>query len=112
MADVTMRVNDLLPYLDATLKDANGGVDLTNETVRFVMRNRANDVIFDQTSTGAQVVILAATSGRVRFKWSSSGMDTAGNFLAEFETTNASTERKTFPNDGHIEIVLTPELST
>lgn len=112
MSDIVMRVNDQLPYLDATLSDANGAYDLSTDTVRFVMRSTSNEVIVDQTSTGDNVVVLGATSGRVRYKWQSTDTETSGNYLGEFEVTNALDERLTFPNNGHIEIVLTPELST
>lgn len=112
MSDVSMRVNDLLPKLDVTLKDANGEYDLTDDIVRFVMRSSDNDIVVDQTSTGSFVSIVGATSGRVRYSWQSSDVDTPGNFLGEFEVTNPSTERLTFPNNGHLEIVFVPELST
>lgn len=112
MADVTRRVNDLLPYIDATLKDADGAFDLTNYTVRFAMESSAGTVVEDQTSTGSRVTLLDSTAGRVRFKPSSSGFATAGNYLAEFEATNPSSENVSFPNIGHLEIVLTPEIST
>lgn len=112
MSDIAMRVNDQLPFLDATLSDANGVYDLSTDTVRFVQRSSAGTVITDQTSTGSFVVVVGATSGRVRYKWQSTDVDASGNFLGEFEVTNALSERLTFPNVGHIEIVRTPELST
>lgn len=114
MSDVVMRQGNLRPYLDVTLKDRNGAVDLTGEVVRFVVRDWENNVVSDETSTGAQVVILAATSGRVRYKWTDANTSTSGNYLGEFETypTGSSSEFLTYPNVGHVEIVVTPELST
>lgn len=112
MSDVVMKVNDLLPTLDATLKDADGEYDLTGDTVRFVMRSSGGTVIADQTSTGSNVTILGATSGRVRFTWQSTEVDTPGNFLAEFETLSSDSKRLTFPNAGHIEIVFKPETAS
>lgn len=114
MSDVIIRQNDRRPYLDCTLNDKDGAVDLTGETVRFVMRAQTGTVVANHTSTGAQVVILGATSGRVRYKWDDDDTENAGGFLAEFETwpTGSSSEVLTFPNRGHIEILVTPELSS
>lgn len=111
MADITMRVNDTLPAINAILKDANGPFDLTNFTLRFVMRSSDNDIKADG-STDSGVTIIGATSGAVRFNWSTSEVDVAGNFLGEFEATDPSTQRITFPNRGHLDIVFTPELTT
>jgi len=115
MTDVIMRQGNLRPFLDVTLSDVSGPVDLSGETVRFVMRSTDNTMTADQTSTGAQVVILATgTSGGVRYKWLDTDTVTPGSFLGEFEMypTGSSSEFMTFPNSGHIEIVVTPELST
>ena len=111
MADTVRKVNDVLPPLDCTLSDANGVFDITGYKPRFVMRSSANTVIADGT-TSNRVTILGATSGRVRYNWSSSEVDVAGNYLAEWELTNPSTQRLTFPNRGHISIVLLPEQAT
>ena len=112
MSDITMKVNDLLPDLNAVLSDANGVYDLSTDTVRFVMRSSAGTVVADQTSTGSNVVVVGATSGHVRFLWQSTEVDTPGNFNGEFEVLNSLGQRLTFPNAAHIEIVFKPELST
>ncbi len=115
MADVIMRQGNIRPFLDVTLNDRDGAVDLSGETIRFVMRSSDNEVIADQSSTGALLSLLATgTSGGVRYTWESTDMDTPGNFLSEFETypTGSSSQFLTYPNKGHIEIVVTPELST
>ena len=110
---VPMRQNDTRPFLDVILKDRNGAVDLTGETVRFVAQTSAGTVKWDRTSTGTAVVIQAAgTSGGVQYQWQDGDMDTPGVLLAEFETTNISTQRASYPNQGHIEINVSAELST
>ena len=85
--------------------------NITGYTVRFVMRSSAGTVIAD-ASTANDASVLNSTAGRVRFSPTSSHMATAGNYLAEFELKNPSTQRITFPSRGHIKIVLVPELAT
>lgn len=114
MSDVIMRQNDLRPYLNSVLSDVNGPRDLTGETVRWVLRSSDNDVVTDQTSTGAQVIVTGTTSGAVRYKWLPADVVTPGNFLGEYETwpAGSSSEPATFPNRGHVDVLVTPELST
>lgn len=107
-----MRQNDRRPYLLATLSDANGAVNLTGETVRFVMRSSDGTVKIDQSSTGSALSVIDSTGGRVRYKWQAGDLDTPAVFLAEFQLMNASTEAETFPNKGHITVLVTHELST
>lgn len=111
---VVMRQNNLRPYLDVILSDVNGPADLTGEVIRLVVRSSDNDVVVDQTSTGDQLIISGATQGAVRYKWDAPDTDTPGNFLGEFEAypEGSSSEYLTFPNVGHVEILITPELST
>lgn len=113
MSSVVMRQNDTRPFLDVLLKDRDGVIDLTNETVRFVAKSSDGTVKIDQTSTGSAVVIQASgTSGAVQYQWQEGDLDTPGVLLAEFEITNLSSQRASFPNQGHIEINVSRELST
>ena len=112
MADHTRKVNDTLPPLDATLSDADGPFDMTNYRPRFVMKSSGDVVIADGSTANGQVQALDTTAGRLRFNFSSSHVDTPGNYLAEFELSTPSTQRITFPSATHISIVLKPELST
>lgn len=115
MSDVVMRQNDRLPYLTATLKDLNGAVDLTGETVRFVARSSDNTIKIDQTSTSTSVLIVqgaAGTSGVIQYRWQEGDTDTPGVLLGEIETTNLSSERATYPNQGSITININPERAT
>lgn len=109
---VTMKQNDRLPLLTCTLKDANGARDLTGETVRFLMRSSSGSVVIDQTSTGSLVTVLDSTAGRVRYNWAAGDLGTPGNYLAEWETTDALDRPLSYPNDGNIEIIVKPEQST
>lgn len=115
MADHTRKVNDVLPPLDCTLQESSEGTlvafDITNYTVRFVMRSSDNTVVAD-ASTGDDVTVLSSTAGRVRMNFASSHVDTPGSYLAEWELKTPSTQKITFPSATHISIVLKPELST
>ena len=110
---VVMRQNDQRPFLDVILNDRDGPVDLTNETVKFLAKSSDGAIKINQTSTGSFVVVQAAgTSGAVQYQWQNGDLDTPGVLLAEFEITNLSSQRATFPNQGHILINVSQELST
>jgi len=111
MADHTRKVNDQLPPLDFTLSDADGAFDFSGYTARFVMRSSSGGLIADATTAG-DVTVLDSTAGRVRMNMSSSHVATAGNYAAEWELKTPSSQKVTFPNGRHIEIVLKPELAT
>jgi hypothetical protein len=57
-------------------------------------------------------VIVTAGTGRVRYEWNSSDGDTntADEYEGEFEVTYANGKIQTFPNDGHLPIVVTDEI--
>lgn len=117
MADeqVYMRQNDVMPYLDVTLKDYSGAYPYsTDDTIRFVMKSSDDTIKINQSSTGSFVTFLSSTAGTVRYMWSSSNgdTDTPGDFLADFELTTPTGKQVTFPNNGHLAVVITPELST
>ena len=108
-----MRQNDTLPALECTLKDANGAYPYsTDDVVRFVMKSSGGTEIIDQTSTGTLAEQVSSTAGTVRYNWASSDTVTPGDYLADWELTTAAGKVVTFPNTGHISILITPELST
>lgn len=112
---VPMRQNDTLPYLEVTLQDYSGAYPYsTDDVIRFCMKSSDNTVKVDQTSTGSHVEFISSTAGTVRYKWSSSNgdTDTPGDFLADFELTTPTGKQVSFPNSGHLAVVITPELST
>ena len=113
MSSVHMRQNDTLPALECTLK--HNGVAYpysTDDTVRFVMKSSAGTEMVDQTSTGTLAAMVSSTAGTVIYNWASSDTTLSGDFLADWELTTAAGKVLTFPNSGHIEIRIDPELST
>ena len=96
--------NDTIPYLDGALQDDRGRpVDLTGATVVFHMRDTADDSIKINASG---VTILSATRGEVRYSWSATNTNTAGNYEGEFQVTFSGGNIHTFPNNGYINVII------
>ena len=96
--------NDDNPSLDVALQDDKGRpVNVTGATTVFHMRNAADDTV--KVSSGTTST-LNATRGEVRYSWSTSDTDTAGNFEGEFQVTFSGGGVQTFPNDGYIDIII------
>ena len=113
MSDITYKVGDTRPFLDATLKDADGAVDLTGITsVRFVLEDQGANEIVNESSTGANVTITGSTSGQVRYKGQAADLSSEGNYYAEWKVTFGDGTVARFPNTRHIQLTVKPALST
>jgi hypothetical protein len=100
--------NDDQPTLDVALRDdKNRPVDVTGASVVFHMRNTADDTT---KISGASVTVLAASKGEVRYPWTTTNTNTAGNFEAEFQVTFSDGGVQTFPNDGYIDVIITEDV--
>ena len=100
--------NDDQPTLDVALRDdKNRPVDVTGASVVFHMRNTADDTT---KISGASVTVLAAAKGEVRYSWTTTNTNTAGNFEAEFQVTFSDGGVQTFPNDGYIDVIITEDV--
>lgn len=102
-APFTIKRGDTLPELVRTLNDANGPVDLTGASVRFLMSH---------ATTGAIVIdapadITIAASGEVSYVWQDGETDAEGTYNAEFEATFQDGRILTFPNDGYMRVTIT-----
>lgn len=107
MADFTIKQGDRLPEIECYLKDATGAaVDLTGASVTFAWRKREATT----ASSGAGTVVGSATAGRVKYSWGASDTTTVGTYDAEWEVTFASGLKETFPNGGHLEVVIYDDL--
>lgn len=100
MATFTTKRNDTFP-IKATLEDADGPVDLTGATVKFLMQDLQGNQVVDASAT-----ITNASQGKVEYNWVSGDVDTAGEFEAEFEVTFSSGKVRTFPNEDYITVVI------
>jgi hypothetical protein len=90
------------------LKDAFGSpVNVTGATIVFSMRLKPAGAV--KVVTQAAVVVAAGT-GRVRYEWTASNTDTANEYEGEFQVTYANGKIQTFPNYGHIPIIVTDDV--
>lgn len=108
IADIIMKQNDLRPYVDHILTDADGAVDLTDGTVKFIaIDDDGEEAVNATTDTG--VSILDTTAGSVRYQWQDGDTSTSCRLRGEWQVTYPSDEPVTFPNSGFISILITPE---
>jgi hypothetical protein len=103
-----IKQGDLLPTLDAILKDDNGPVDMTGSTLKFFMRTPEGTVKVNGSAATAdpnQVV----NKGKVSYAWSGTDTDTPGMYQGEFEAT-INSKRETFPSHGYIVITVVDDI--
>jgi hypothetical protein len=100
--------NDTEPDVDYTLTDEDGAaVNLAGADVQFHMRFAFdNTVKVDEPATVAD-----EAAGEVRYEWQQGDTDQAGVFEAEFEVTFSDGEVRTYPNDGHLAVVVVSQVA-
>lgn len=103
-----IKKNDTSPALRATLKDGLGSaVDLTGTVVRFHMR----EIGALTAKVDSLASLIDPGNGVVEYSWSAGDTDTLGSFEGEFEVIYAGGEVESFPNNRHIEIEITDDIS-
>jgi len=108
MASFTIKQNDRLPELVATLLAAGEPVNLTGaEGVEFHM----TPVGGGAPKVDAAGVIVNAVTGIVKYAWAVGDTDTVGAFLGEFEVMWSGARPETFPNDSNIDILVVDDLA-
>ena len=103
-----IKQNATASFITRDLKDAFGApVNVTGATVKFSMRVKpAGTVKVDDQDA----VVVTAGTGRVRYEWTAANTNTADEYEGEFQVTYANGKIQTFPNDGHIPIVITDDI--
>lgn len=103
---LSRKVGDRLPPLDVTLEDADGNAAaLTGATVRFLMRLRKGG----ELKVDAAATIVSVPLGQVRYEFLGADVDTAGLYVAEFETTIAGL-KQSYPITDDLLIEILPDL--
>lgn len=104
MADLTIKRNDTLPILTATLEDQAGPIDLTDALqVRVLLKTDA--VLITGVCT-----IADAPAGEITYTWDAvDDTATAGTYQGEFEITWPDGV-ETIPNDTYFELLIIEDL--
>jgi hypothetical protein len=103
-----IKQNDTASFITRDLKDAFGApVNVTGAAIKFSMRVKPAGSIKVDDEDG---VIVNAGIGRVRYEWTAANTNTADEYEGEFQVTYANGKIQTFPNDGHIPIVITDDI--
>jgi hypothetical protein len=88
-ADFTIKANDRLPSIQATLS-----ADLTTATgVNFIMKSVQGNTI----KVNAAATIVTPASGVVRYDWIAADTATPGSYQAEWQVTWTGGKKQTFP---------------
>jgi hypothetical protein len=108
MTRVTIKKDDLLPNIRATLTDADGSaIDLTLASgVRFVMKKPGATT----SKVNASASVVTPGSGVVQYTWSGTDTNTSGVYYAEFEVNWGGGVYQTFPASGYLEVEIVPDL--
>lgn len=108
MADFSIKRNDRVPSIAATLTDSLGApVDITSSTVKFIMSAAPGG---GTPTLNVAATIVSAPAGAVRYDWAVGNTATAGDFVAEWEVTFASGKKQTFPSVGYNSITIVADL--
>ena len=103
-----IKANDTASFITRDLKDAFGApVNVTGAAVVFSMRVKPAGTLKVTRQTCA---IVSGGTGRVRYEWIADDTDTADEYEGEFQVTYANGKIQTFPNDGHIPVVVTDDV--
>jgi hypothetical protein len=94
------------PYLRVRVQDSGGvAFDFTGAVgVTFVMYTKAEEPV-EKVNAPANIV-GDPTGGILEYPWTASDVDTAGEFLAEFDVNYGAGEIMTLPENGNILITI------
>lgn len=108
MDSFTVKSGDRREPITRTLRDsASAVINLTGCTVKFRMKKKRGSAGAFKVDTAATIVTPPGTDGIVRYSWAAIDVDTPGSYRGWFEVTFADATKQTFPNDGHILVMVT-----
>jgi len=106
MDSFTIKGGDRREPIQRTLRDSAGVVvSLAGASVKFRMRKKRGSAGAFKVDTTATIV--DSPGGIVKYSWAAVDVDTPGSYRAWFEVTFSDTTKQTFPNEGHILVVVT-----
>jgi hypothetical protein len=109
-----IRRNDRLPPYQIDVFDKEGdALALLNVTsVAFTMRSRDGTLKIDRQPASVIAGGDGSTLNRLQYEWGASDTDTAGSYLAEFEVTFNTGNKRTFPatNEQRLRILIGDDL--
>ena len=109
MADIYMTQGNRLPSIKATLMDADGAVNLTGYTVKFVMSRNGVQKI------ATACTVVSAATGEVQYDWAAADTDTPGQFIAQFEVsddTSPTPKKQNYPSTGYLTVQINENPAT
>ena len=113
MSTFSIKQNDLVPAITATLMQAVGSaaatpIDLTTAvSVKFAMRDLAGGT----AKVDAAATVVTPAAGTVRYQWVGTDTDTIGNYQAEWQISWAA-GKQTVPGAGYDTISISDDIAT
>jgi hypothetical protein len=103
-----IKQNDTVAAIQRDLKDAFGvPVNVTGATVKFSMRVKPKGSV---KINAAAATVVDGGAGRVKYTFTASDTDTADTYESEFQVTYSDGGIQSFPNDGHIDVVIEDDI--
>lgn len=98
------------PYLRVRIKDSDEeAFDLTGALgATFVMYARASGI---EKVNAAAVIVDPPTQGLIEYQWAAADVNTAGEFIAEFDVDYGAGETLTLPEDGNILVTIFEDIN-
>jgi|SRR5690349_7148688 len=103
MTLMTIKQHDTAPPLQVECTDAGTPVDLTGASSVKVVGSRDGQAVFSEVTTGD-------AQGVVTRPWADGDTDTTGILLVEVEVTWPGGGVETFPPNGYLTVLITPDL--
>lgn len=110
-----MKQYDLGTDLRGQILSENNGqpMDLTNATVKFVMRQINDDGTTTELVNSDAVIESPPTDGSFRYEWIDGDTDVAGTHIGSFKFVfhDDNNRLETYPKQGWIYVSIEPDLS-
>src|SRR5690349_5999933 len=103
MTLMSIKQHDTLPALSITCTSQGSPVDLTAASSVRIIGSMEGQQLFADSTTGTD-------QGVVTRAWDAEDTDTAGVLLVEVEVTWPGGGIETFPPDGYLTVLITPDL--